>query len=382
MQRLPQRMERIVLHEMEKQLEERFLCLRQGGKLIFPSHCGRERPTAPTLPSATHSYSIQGYLDDIYATLVVNLAQSKAFTIDTLWRDAADFNTLSKAKSMGIRLVRENASRGKINVFFDKEIDNNEQIVFANYIHTHLHTSCEQVTRERNYVCANCGETKNSSPALRKKLERDKKQASANCDNCDKPIPLWDAQEERFASEEVRTLVEEMQARDAINLSAIRKGKLLALEVAARISSCDHKCYEIPQTDDEGIDMVLEFTEPDGRGSGKQLFLQLKSGNAHLTKRKSDGAEIFQIKKAAWVDYWCKQAGPVMLVIGTFAEDEYPHRKDGSGKLEFEQVRWMEISSILQAAKQNGKTPTQIEFKGERMDMMSIQGWRNRLLKL
>ena len=38
-------------------------------------------------------------------------------------------------------------------------------------------------------------------------------------------------------------------------------------------------------------------------------------------------------------DYWLKQAGPVMLVIGTFPE-------------------------------------------GERMDMKSIQGWRNRLLGL
>ena len=127
-----------------------------------------------------------------------------------------------------------------------------------------------------------------------------------------------------------------MQARDAVKLSAIRKGKLLALEVAARISSCDHKCHEIPQTEDEGIDMVLEFTEPGGSGSGQKLFLQLKSGNSHLTKRKSDGAEIFQIKKAAWVDYWCKQTGPVMLVIGTFAEDEYSHQKNDSGKLEFE----------------------------------------------
>ena len=382
MQRLPQEMERIVLREMEKQLEERFICLRQDGKLIFPSHCGRERPLAPDQPSVTHSYSIQGYLDDIYATLVVKLAQSVSFTIDTLWRDAADFNTLAvgSPKRMGIQLLRESGGRGRITVFFGPGISTTDQLIFANYIHTHLHASCEQVTRQRNYVCPQCDEAKTSSPALLKKLERDGEQASAACDNCDHPIQLWDEQEQRFASAEVRTRVEQIQDRDAIKLSAIRKGKLLALEVAARISSCDHKCHEIPQTEDEGIDMVLEFTEPDGRGSGKQLFLQLKSGNSHLTKRKSDGAEIFQIKKAAWVDYWCKQTGPVMLVIGTFAEDEYTHRKDGSGKLEFEQVRWMEISSVLKAARQNGKPPTQIEFKGERMDMMSIQKWRNQLL--
>jgi small GTP-binding protein len=381
MQRLPQEMERIVLREMEKQLEERFICLRQDGKLIFPSHCGRERPLAPTLPSATHSYRVQGYLDDIYATLVVKLAQNAAFTIENLWRDAADFNALGQTKRMGLNLARDNSGSGTISVFFDQALSEREQIIFANYIHTHLHASCEQVTRQRNYLCAHCGELKNSSPALLKKLERDGEQAHAACDNCDKPIKLWDEQEQLFASEEVRERVAQMQAQDAIQLSAMRKGKLLTLEVAARIASCDHKSYEIPQTEDEGIDMVLEFTERDGRGSGKKLYLQLKSGNTHL-KRRKDGTEIFQIKKAAWVDYWLKQPGPVMLVIGTFIEDERNRYKEGSGKLEFDEVRWMEISSILQQAQAQGKRPTQIEFKGERMDMVNIQAWRNRLLKL
>lgn len=103
---------------------------------------------------------------------------------------------------------------------------------------------------------------------------------------------------------------------------------------------------------------------------------------AHRLKRRKDGAEIFQIKKAAWVDYWLKQPSPVMLVIGTFIEDERNRYKEGSGKLEFDEVRWMEISSVLQQAQAPGKRPTQIEFKGERMDMVSIQAWRNRLLKL
>lgn len=383
MQRLPPEMERVVLREMEKQLEERFICLRQDGKLIFPSHCGRERPLAPTLPCATHSYRVQGYLDEIYATLVVKLAHNAAFTIENLWRDAADFKALGQNKRMGLHLTRESGGWGTISIYFDKELSAREQIIFANYIHTHLRTSCQQLTRQRNYVCEKCGEVKNSSPALLRKLERDGEQARAACDNCDHPILLWDDQERLFASEEVRARVAQMQAQDAIKLSALRKGKLLMLEVAARIASCDHKSYEIPQTEDEGIDMVLEFTERDSkgnaRGSGKNLYLQLKSGNSYLTRRK-DGSEVFTIKKDAWVDYWRKQPGPVMLVIGTFVEDEASRVKGGSGKLEFAEVRWMEISSVLERACRDGKRPKQIEFKGERMDMMSIQAWRNRML--
>jgi small GTP-binding protein len=49
--RLPQAQERVVLREMERQLEERGLCFRQGDKLVFPSHCGRDRPAVQEHPS-------------------------------------------------------------------------------------------------------------------------------------------------------------------------------------------------------------------------------------------------------------------------------------------------------------------------------------------
>ncbi|MBI1761388.1 MAG: hypothetical protein HYR56_08130 [Acidobacteria bacterium] len=78
MKRLDAADERVVLREMERQLEERGLCLRQGDKLVFPSHCGRERPAVVEHPAVFVSYAVQGYLDDIYATLVVKLADSES----------------------------------------------------------------------------------------------------------------------------------------------------------------------------------------------------------------------------------------------------------------------------------------------------------------
>ena len=160
-----------------------------------------------------------------------------------------------------------------------------------------------------------------------------------------------------------------------------RRGKLLALEVGARITSADQKCFEIPATEDEGLDMKLEFTNDNGEGMGRRLYQQLKSGNSHLTKRKTDGAEIFTIKKQRWVEYWLAQPHPVMLVIGTFSEDD--ERAIGKDKLEFAEVRWMEISSVLQRESQNGTKPVkQIEFKGERLDLSSVRRWRARVLAL
>jgi hypothetical protein len=69
-----------------------------------------------------------------------------------------------------------------------------------------------------------------------------------------------------------------------------------------------------------------------------------------------------------------------MLVVGTFAEDE--ERGLRREKLEFADVRWMEISSALREASEGGTQPiTQIEFKGERLDLTSVRRWRERLLR-
>lgn len=124
--------------------------------------------------------------------------------------------------------------------------------------------------------------------------------------------------------------------------------------------------------------MELEFTDDKGKGTGKRLYLQLKSGNSHLEKRKS-GTEVFKIKDQRWVKYWLAQPHPVMLVIGTFPEEN--ERAIGKEKLEFADVRWMEISSTLKRVSSNGMKPVkQIEFKGERLDLSSVMQWRKKML--
>mgnify|MGYP001767545654 CR=1 FL=1 len=93
--------------------------------------------------------------------------------------------------------------------------------------------------------------------------------------------------------------------------------------------------------------------------------MQLKSGDSYLKKRRSDGAEVFQIKNARWADYWQQQAYAVMLVIRT---------SDG-------EIRWMDVSAYLKRESDNGKKPIkQIVFAGERFDAVSVQNWRKRVL--
>jgi hypothetical protein len=116
---------------------------------------------------------------------------------------------------------------------------------------------------------------------------------------------------------------------------------------------------------DHGIDMEIEFKNNAGEATGRKLYLQLKSGDSHLRKRKSDGAEIFTIKDERLARYWMAQKFPVLLVI-----------RGSEGE-----VRWMEVRDWLKRTSDDGKKPVkQIVFAGERFDVMSVRRWRERLL--
>lgn len=115
---------------------------------------------------------------------------------------------------------------------------------------------------------------------------------------------------------------------------------------------------------DHGIDGEIEFKDAQGRASGKRLYVQLKSGDSYLKKRRCDGAEVFQIKNPRWADYWQQQAYAVMLVIRT---------SDG-------EIRWMDVSAYLKRESADGKAVKQIVFEGERFDAVSVRRWRERVL--
>lgn len=369
--------EKVVLQAMEQMLLERRLCLRQNGDLVFPSHCGLERPTGPVPPKFFVSYMIRGFLDDIYASLVVKLAHCGAFKLKELWRDAADFETLAEGRAVGIKLVRREDGRGELLAHHAKGVSAQEQVIFASYIHEHLcEKSTEEVTRLRYYACPRCDQPVRDRELAMELLEEHGESAEIVCQRCKKGVPLWDAMEKRFASVSLKKKVEALRQKEYASLDSRRLGQLLVHEVAARLKSANQNCHEIPGDEDVAIDMVVEFTDDEGFGTGKHMYLQLKAGNSHLKKRKKDGAEIFAIKKQRWVRQWIRQDGPMMLVIGTFPEEA--ERASGSEKKSFAEVRWMEVGKPLKDASANGTKPVrQIVFEGERLDAQSVRRWRD-----
>ena len=117
-----------------------------------------------------------------------------------------------------------------------------------------------------------------------------------------------------------------------------------------------------PPPSGRGLDMEIEFENNNGKLTAKKLYLQLKSGDSHLRRRNTDGAEIFQIHHPDHAAYWMNQAYPVFLVIA-----------DSKGN-----VRWMEIRDYLRRESEGGAKPVKhIVFKGERFDVMAVRCWRD-----
>jgi small GTP-binding protein len=357
MKRLEAEEERFVLLAMHQTLVERGFCLREhteeGPLLIFPSYYRRERPDLVGHPAVLVSYRFTGFLDDIYATLVVRLHHTETFPQDQLWRYAADFKTLT-GKQLGVKLTRRAEGAGELEVYFDPAIPLEEKIIFSRYVHEHLLQRAQDVVRLRHYVCPYCGTPVGNREVAMKKLEEGKK--SIHCVNCENRFPLWDQLEELFASPATKQRVGELQQQSAIVLDNESKERALVGEVISTVALAGQISHEF-SVSDHGIDMEIEFKNDAGEATGKKLYLQLKSGDSYLRKRR-DGAEMFKITKERHTRYWMEQAFPVMLVVRT-----------SNGE-----VRWMEVRDKLKLGQK------QIVFEGERLDVMSVRRWRDKVL--
>jgi small GTP-binding protein len=373
-QRLAPQEERFILLAMHQTLVERGLCLREhtshGAMLIFPSYYRRERPDLEGHPAVLVSYRFEGFLDDIYATLVVRLHHTEPFQSEQLWRYAADFRTQT-GKQLGIKQTRLGEGAGEIEVYFDPAIPMEEKIIFARYVHDHLLQKARNLKRLRHYVCPHCGTPVENRKVAMEKLEQwlSGKQASKPgpragrkpkpeptilCVRCEKRVPLWDRMEELFASDETRERVRDLEAQSQRGLDNESKERALVGEVISTVALAGQISREF-NVSDHGIDMEIEFKNDAGEATGRKLYLQLKSGDSWLQQRKRDGAEIFTIKDERHVRYWADQAFPVLLVI-----------RDSEGG-----IRWMEIQ----------KPGRSIVFQGERFDVMSVRRWRDRVLR-
>lgn len=183
------------------------------------------------------------------------------------------------------------------------------------------------------------------------------------CGKCGKPIVLRDVIEEKFESPELKAESGKQDAEAQVVLDNESR-ELILVGHAFSIVAEARQIYRGYTNSDHGIDGEIEFKDDQGHASGKRLYVQLKSGDSYLQKRRSDGAEVFQIKNPRWADYWQQQAYAVMLVIRTSDRE----------------IRWVDVSAYLKRESAGRKTVRQIIFEGERFDAVSVQNWRKKVL--
>jgi len=383
MKRLPKADEEILLPAMVQTFLEQSLCIREntpeGEQLVFPSQFNRELEI-PIHPNVLVTYRFSGHLATIYTTLVVRLSYSGCFEKKDLWKNAAEFQT-PEGKTVGLAMNRVAEGVGEIRVFFDYGVPDDTRVTFIKYIHEHLLKRANDVEREREYVCPACDHPVTDRAAIKDRLLKGKRDIV--CVRCDRRIPLMDLIEQKFHKDKVRRVVDEMEVQANINIDNESRELILIGNMFA-IAGESNQIFRTYSNSDHGIDGEIEFKDDRGRATGRKLYVQLKSGDSYLYRRKVikgrykpeeteseediasiDGAsyvvEEFTIKKERHAEYWQSQAYPVYLVI---------RQSDGN-------IRWMNVSDYLR----NPTNPkNKIIFTGEHLSPKSLLNVRRGVL--
>jgi GTPase SAR1 family protein len=368
-QRVSSEDETVLLQAMHQTFVDRGLALRQktgdGTQLVFPAYFGAKRPEEPDSPPLFATYEFSGFLDDVYATLVVRLYYSTGFEMDRLWRDYAQFHS-ETGRRLCIELTRGREGRGSLKLHCEAGTADDTRVLFSRYVHEHLAGKAHDVERSRHYACPTCGKPFLDDDEVREAMSEDGEDAFVFCSGrkCREKIPLWDAIEQKFASDEFRDKVRRLHeaSKQAIDNES---RELILIGHAFSIAGEAGQIFRPVANSDWGIDGEIEFKDYAGNLSDKRVYLQLKHGDSYLTPRKRDGGHIFRIKNPRWADYWIAHEYPVMLVIRT---------SDG-------RIRWVNATEELKQLKDAGHWPvTQIGFAGEDFNPYNLLQIRRHLL--
>lgn len=354
--------EELLLRAMVQTFLDHSLCIaedtQQGRHLVFPSQYRREKEL-PRDPVIFVSYTFSGEWQTVWTTLVVRLWYSQEFEHRELWRNAAEF--AFDGHTLGLKIDnKQGEGTAAISLYFDKEVTDEVKAIFIEYVHRHLAKYACEVTRDRRYVCSECGTPVKDLEAVRRRIEA--KKDFITCQECDARVPFIDFIEQRLKSDPVARKILAMdetatRGLDTQALEQILIGHMMAIAGEA------NQIFRPVTMFDHGIDGEVEFKDNDGKASGKRIYIQLKSGNSYLRTRKGDGSEIFDVKDDRHLDYWISQPVDVYLVIRQ--TDEL------SGQ---QVIRWMNVTRYLKARKD--KKSRQIIFTGEKLDMEAV--WKVR----
>ena len=362
-ERLKRPDEELLLRALVQTFLDHSLCIAeetpQGRQLVFPSQYRREKDI-PWQPDVFVSYTFGGEWQTVWTTLVVRLWYSQEFEHRELWRNAAEFNSKG-GNLLGLKIDnRQGEGEATISLFFDLKTPDELKVIFIEYVHQHLDRYGCDVTRNRRYMCVNCGTPVMDLTMVQKRLDAGKD--FITCQECDAKVPLIDFIEQRLKSDPVARKILAMDETATRELDTQALEQILIGHMMAIAGEANQVFRTLTQFD-YGIDGEVEFKDNDGQASGKKIYVQLKSGNSYLRTRRSDGREVFDVKNDRHLEYWISQPVDVYLVIRQTDE------RTGE-----QTIRWMNVTRYLKNRKD--KKSRQIIFDGEPLTMEAV--WRRR----
>lgn len=357
--------EELLLRALVQTFLDHSLCIAeettQGRQLVFPSQYRSEKDI-PRDPDIFVSYTFSGEWQTVWTTLVVRLWYSQEFEHRELWRNAAEFASPMNY-ILGLKIDnKQGEGTATISLYFDKEVQDELKSIFIEYVHRHLAKFGCQVTRDRRYVCSQCGKAVKDLDAVRKRLEA--KKDFIICQECDEKVLLIDFIEQRLKSDPVARKILAMDEIATRQLDTQALEQILIGHMMAITGEANQIFRELAKFD-YGIDGEVEFKDNDGRASGKKIYIQLKSGNSYLRTRKRDGREVFDVSNERHLEYWTSQPVDVYLVIRQTDE-----------MTGVPTIRWMNVTHYLN--NRTDKKSRQIIFQGEKLDMEAVWKVRDR----
>jgi len=161
----------------------------QGIELVFPAQFTRERPGAPDVPGRQITFTFEGPLHSIYASLAVRLAHSSLFRRQAMWQNAAAY-TATVGGTCGLQLREIEEGRGELALFYDGQAGAVVRSQFETYVAEHLQQRAlpGSLIRRALVSCPACGYLL-PDELIRAKLDRG--MTRARCPLCEKQlIPL------------------------------------------------------------------------------------------------------------------------------------------------------------------------------------------------
>lgn len=162
-ERLPNaEQERLLLIAMVEDLLRHEIAMREqspdGSLVVFPAQSTREYPDMRDPAGKSVTFTFEGPVPNVYATLCVRLSHSGEFERQSMWRNAAIYNAQSGG-SCGMAMHELEEGKAELSLFFDDKATEETRFAFEEFVNAHLQKRAlpHTIERRRVFACQNCG---------------------------------------------------------------------------------------------------------------------------------------------------------------------------------------------------------------------------------